>query len=283
MIFVIGGRGRLGRSIAAEFAAQDPVLVAREIYQPWSQKGACDAIARYFEKQAAPCSTIFVASGLLDPRLPPDELLGVNFRLPRNIIEAAGGLGMKVITFGTVMEHLPGMRNHYIESKTALGSYVAGLSRAASPAAHLRLHTLYGVGEPSPFMFLGQMLDSIRRNAAFQMTVGTQLREYHHLEDEAKAIRTIAASNIAGTLTVSHGQPVSLGEIAHAVFSHLGREHLLHMGAVTQPPAENLSRVFVRPDVLRGIGFRDTLPAIVDYVKTLLPPRASCLASIRHE
>lgn len=118
------------------------LLLDREIYQDWSLNNASDKVAYYFQSKKTEDSTIVVASGLLDPHLSPDELLKINFHLPRNIIEGSTKLGFKVVTFGTVMESLLDSKNPYIKSKAVLGDYVAGIASRECRLIHLRLHTL---------------------------------------------------------------------------------------------------------------------------------------------
>lgn len=265
--YLVGGRGRLGQAIAQEYADSGIVSLERSVYEDWSQPDASDKVSRYFDNRSNEGATVFVASGLLDPRLSHEDLLKINYHLPKNLIDGATKLGIKVITFGTVMERLLQSKNPYVQTKTALGEYVRAVASASSPAVHLQIHTLYGVGQPSPFMFLGQMLTSIRNSAPFKMTSGRQLREYHHLADEAKAIREIAKSASPGVVDVSHGKPLRLRTIAESVFHALGKDGLLHVGALPEPPEENYEQVLSPTEILRRVEFRDSLPAIVQYMR----------------
>lgn len=266
-LYLIGARGRLGQAIAHEYGADEIVSLDRSIYEDWSQPGVADLISRYFDKRTDGDATVFVASGLLDPKLSQVDLLRVNHHLPKNLIDGVTKLGIKVITFGTVMEGFLQSKNPYIETKTALGEYVSSVAAAGKPAIHLQIHTLYGLGQPSPFMFLGQMLTSIRDNVPFQMTSGRQLREYHHLWDEAKAIRKIASSAAPGLVNLSHGKPLSLRTIAVCVFQAFGKEELLRVGALPEPPEENYEKVLEPSEILQQVAFRDSLPAIVQYMQ----------------
>ncbi|WP_051481144.1 NAD-dependent epimerase/dehydratase family protein [Paraburkholderia nodosa] len=268
-IYLIGARGRLGQAIAREYADADVVILDRSLYEAWSRDGAEREITRYFERQAGE-SLIFVTSGLLDPRLPAESLQGVNFHLPKNLIAAVSPLGMRVVTFGTVMEAFPGAQNAYVESKRRLNEYVNTSVRAGGTALHLQIHTLYGLGAPTPFMFLGQILDAIRRSAPFPMTSGRQLREYHHLEDEARAIRWLAESTASGTIALSHGSALTLRDIAVSVFEGLGKSELLKVGAIADPVEENFERIFEPVLLPAAIKFRESLPAIVEYMKSCL-------------
>lgn len=270
MKFIVGGRGRLGQAIARQYAAADVLSLDRTVYEGWADEGAEDAVARFFAPWAGSGSTVFVASGLLDPKLAPAEHQKVNYQLPRNVIAGAAAHGLTVVTFGTVMESLLARHNPYIESKAALGQHVAEMAAAGQPVAHVRVHTLFGAGEPSPFMFLGQILTSLRQRTPFNMTLGKQLREYHHVDDEAGAIRMLDAAGVRGVLDLSNGNPVSLYELATTVFAACGAVDLLHVGALAEPLEENYSTVFARHPRLAPQAYRPALPAVVSYLKARL-------------
>ena len=266
-VYLIGARGRLGQAIVNEYADSEIFSLDRSVYEGWSRTGVADLVSRYFDRHSNENATVFVASGLLDSRLSQDELLSVNYHLPKNLIDGAAKLGIKVITFGTVMEGLLKLKNPYIQSKCALRDYVNVVVAQGWPATHLQIHTLFGLGLPSPFMFLGQMLSAIRVNQPFKMTSGRQLREYHHLTDEAKAIRQIANSACPGTLNLSHGKPLSLNTIAESVFQALGKSDLLHIGTLPEPPDENYEKILKPTEIVQQTTFRDSLPAIIQYMQ----------------
>ncbi|ARP92909.1 NAD-dependent epimerase/dehydratase family protein [Bordetella genomosp. 13] len=270
--YLIGAKGRLGHAIEAEFGNDQIISLDRAIYQAWSRPGAAEAVSRFFDGCKDDSTTIFVASGLLDPRLPSEDLSAVNYLLPRNVVEGATKTGAKVITFGTIMEGLLASRNPYIQSKAALAEYVAGAASRNEPVVHVQIHTLYGVGHPSPFMFLGQMLTSIREKRPFEMTSGRQLREYHHLADEARALRKINAGAALGVVNLSHGKPVSLRAIAENVFDAFGMRDLLRVGALPEPAEENYDKVLPPTELARHVAFRDSIPAIVDYMRNCHTP-----------
>lgn len=266
-LYLIGSRGRLGQAIAHQYADCGIVSLDRSTYKDWAKPGVADLVTRYFESYSDQGATVFIASGLLDPRLPQEDLISVNYHLPKNVIDGASKLGIKVITFGTVMERLVELKNSYIQTKAALGDYVDTLAAAGKSVIHVQVHTLYGVGQPSPFMFLGQMLESIQSETPFKMTSGRQLREYHHLADDAKAIRLIEEAATPGVLNLSHGKPLSLKVIAESVFHVLDKDELLHVGALPEPPEENYDRIFRPSEIMQQVAFRDSLPAIVQYMK----------------
>ena len=272
--YLIGSKGRLGQAIFKTFSDDEVVCLDRSVYNDWSYSGATDKILKYFGSVNKTNSTVLVASGLLDANVSNENLISLNYRLPKNIIDGATKLGLRVITFGTVMEGLLTSKNSYVQSKMLLNEYVQSLTAINSHALHIQLHTLYGLGEPSPFMFLGQILSALKNNTAFKMTSGCQLREYHHFLDDAEAIRKIADLQTTGVVNLSHGKPVSLKEIAQQVFSAFGNNHLLKMGALPEPSEENYDKIFLKSDIVSNISFRDSLPAIVNYMKTCYSSKA---------
>lgn len=272
MMFVIGGRGRLGRAISALYGEHAALVLPRQVYQEWWRPNSAGAVARFFESRADNRSTVFVAAGLLDPRLPRDEHMQVNYLLPRHVIEGATRLGMRIVTFGTVMERIiVANKNAYVQSKTQLGEYVAHAADKQAPVTHIRVHTLYGGGEPSSFMFLGQIRRALADHAVFEMSPGNQLREYHHFDDEVRAIRALAEANVNGTIDLNHGEPISLKMLARHIFKSFGAESLLRVGALPEPQEENYGTVFERPPLLNDSNFRATLPAVVSYLRDLSP------------
>jgi hypothetical protein len=134
------------------------------------------------------------------------------------------------------------------------------------PIKHIQLHTLYGIDHPSPFMFLGQMLLTIKSNLPFEMTSGRKLLECHHLEYEAVAIGLIADSSVSGVVILSHGQPVSLRAVVESVFDALEKSHLLRLGALPEPAAENYDHIFRASEVVSTVYFREALPNINGYM-----------------
>jgi len=267
MIFVIGGRGRLGKAIARQYGPGEAVCVERTVYQDWTEQHAQASIDAFFAPLAGKDATVFVTSGLLDPKLSPDDIWKVNVELPCNIVEAGCRHGVRVTTFGTVMEALLADHNPYVRSKVALGRYIADKAAAGAVVSHVRVHTLYGGGAPSPFMFLGQLFAALEQGTPFKMTLGKQLREYHHVDDDARAIRHLDEAGTTGVLDLSHGAPVSLADLAQAVFGAFGAPGQLHIGALPEPREENYGTVFARSPLVAQLPFRDTLPAVVAYLE----------------
>lgn len=269
MIYVIGGRGRLGRAIQSSRPSDEVTVLNRAIYEDWWQADATPRIARFFE--AAPAgSVILVAAGLLDPSLPRADHQRVNVELPTRVMQAMRSSGQRVVTFGTVMERLVEYPNAYVATKAELGRVVVERAAAGDAVLHLQIHTLYGGGEPAPFMFLGQLLRALREQRPFEMSPGRQLREYHHVDDDVAAIHAVLEARLSGLVALSHGAPCTLRDLASHVFAALDRVQLLRIGARPEPPADNYATVLPRPNVLENIHFRPALPGVTAYLKALL-------------
>ena len=272
MNFVVGAKGRLGRVIVNTPSFQ-AIALNRPVYANWWRTGSADAVSRFFERysnEEQEARVIYVCAGILDPSLAMDEHHQINFLLAKHIVEGASKLGWRVLTFGTIMEKVIGLdtSNPYILTKTKLSEFIReySIKTRNTPPLHIRLHTLYGAGLPSPFMFLGQVLDAIAKQISFEMSSGNQLREYHHINDELKAISTLVAAKINGIIELNHGNPLTLKEIATYLFKEFNCLELLKIGSASTPLKENYDLVFERPPLLSQLTFRETLPGLVNYL-----------------
>ena len=272
MNFVLGARGRLGSAFVASCEFGETIALDRMIYSRWTREGAADDVARYFEKSASPKAAgyVFVAAGIIDPSRSPEEHHSVNYLLARNVVEGAHKCGLRVMTFGSVMEAIVGQgsNNSYLASKVRLGNFVREYSAKYGNGLHVRIHTLFGGGVPEKFMFLGQMRNAIARGVRFDMSDGLQLREYHHIDDETKVIAKFVQSNACGVIELSHGSSFRLRDLAIYVFKAFDCPDKLNIGARPTPRDENFDFVFPRSPLLGEFQFRDTFPAVVEYLRT---------------
>lgn len=266
MRFILGSRGRLGAALARAGVDAPLTCLGRDVYEGWAAPGAAAAVSAYFAPWAGSGATVFVAAGLLDPRIDPQQLDAVNLDLPRNVIEGATAHGLRVVTFGTVMERLLAQQNPYVRSKSALGAHVAARAATGADVAHIQIHTLYGGGAPSPFMFLGLIAHALRTGTPLHMTQGRQLREYHHVDDEARAILALDRVGKRGVFDLSCGTAISLRDLAETSFAAFGASGLLHPGAIPEPREENYNTIFERDPLLPADAFRAPLAAIPAYL-----------------
>jgi nucleoside-diphosphate-sugar epimerase len=164
--------------------------------------------------------------------------------------------------------------NRYLASKAILWARIEELAadpRLHGRIAHLRAHTAYGAA-PTPHSFLGQMHESLRARRPFCMSEGRQLREYMHVDDLARSIAALLSRPWTGPVSIdlSAGEPVSLAEVARAVFRAFDGEKLLQLGALPTPVGENTSATFPRsPAWLLGRP-RPAIEGIIQWFSDLL-------------
>jgi nucleoside-diphosphate-sugar epimerase len=274
MIYLIGASGRLGSAICSLVEPQFLNRLARSVYESWWRDDSIHAIRRFFSAQHNTKTSIVIAAGILDPNFSEAGHLKVNFLLPKNVITATAELGIQVVTFGTVSEHFQSEVNPYIRSKKMLSDYLITNCDSAKMSIHIRLHTIFGGGEPNHFMFLGQIYNSLRTGQIMKMTSGNQLREYHHVDDDVIAIWKILNSDYVGMIDLNHGSPTSLRHLAQYLFRRFDCESLLRLSSLPEPISENYEYVFPPHSIYQGSDFRLPLPAIGDYIEDLLDRNA---------
>ena len=133
-------------------------------------------------------------------------------------------------------------------------------------AMHIRFHTVFGANVPQPHMFLGQMLTALVSGDDFRMSSGTQFREYQHVDDIAAAIQIVSGNRGRAAVTIAHGQPIQLGELAQRVFESFDRLDSLKIGALPDQVPDVTAPLGGKLPELAALSFRDTIPAVIDYM-----------------
>lgn len=270
-VFILGSTGQIGNELSNFFYDVKTIKIPQNIYRNWSNPERVSEISKYFtNNNIEQDSMIFISCGILDPKSSKMDLMNANFHIPHNIIKALREIRPKIITFGSIFEKFAENQNLYISSKHRLSSFIESQVSSGSNLLHLRLHTIFGIQKPKPFMFLGQILDSLNQNTFFKMTSGLQLREYHHVTDEVKAIARIASSASLGITEINHGQPLTLKEIAENIFKNVGKSELLKIGGLQDNTHENYFQKLPKSEFASDIVFRDSIPALTEYIKNFL-------------
>ncbi len=206
---------------------------------------------------------LICASGIINPRESAEEIRFANFTVPKLACSIARDHGAKAITLGTVLEDIvpKGKQNPYVQSKKSLAN------AAEKSWLHLQLHTVYGGHAPDRFMFLGQLFKALKDSQRFSMTSGEQLREYHHAEDVAKAILKVGAQTDTGCIDISHGEYITLRELAEEIFTHFDRLDYLGIGDLVSPEAEAFQPIHTRSPLLKDLQFKDTVPNVIEWLE----------------
>jgi nucleoside-diphosphate-sugar epimerase len=118
-------------------------------------------------------------------------------------------------------------------------------------------------------MFLGQIYSSLMNQEPFKMSGGEQIREYHHLDDVANAIRIIGETQESGVRNISSGAPEKLKNIAKAIFSHFDVTPLLNLSSERMNENDNRDLIFKKPTELKDIAFRPTIQNIIGWLEEL--------------
>lgn len=150
-------------------------------------------------------------------------------------------------------------------------------------AAHARIFQLYGSAE-SPKRLVASVVDSCLRGEAALCSDGTQIRDFLHAQDVARALVALLDSDVLGPVNIGSGQPVSLREIVTLVGQLTGRSDLIRLGALPMrsddPPVllPRVCRLFDevgwRPQIGLHFGLEATITERRRQLETVLPSRA---------
>ncbi|MDA8957341.1 NAD-dependent epimerase/dehydratase family protein [Gammaproteobacteria bacterium] len=266
-ILLIGSSGRIGNQILKQFQEYEIICPSRETYSSWHQVEQLENIKNYIK--ANNIGSIFICSGIMNASESERLIFDVNFSLPANIINATRDFGSKIITFGTVMEVIAPDSNIYVRSKQKLQKFINN-EEHNNRILSLKIHTIYGGGPPNEYMFLGQILKSLKNKANFSMSSGEQLREYHHVEDLVKAIKHLFVNNAHGNQHISVGSPTKLKDLATFIFKHFNALSSLKIGAISDNNLDNFEKILPANPLLEKISFRSPYQATVMHLENYL-------------
>ena len=281
LIILFGSSGQIGRAVK-RIALSDHRIKAKIVPIFWSeladnnilnsQKSLLDFI---LEKSSSQNSIDFIfANGIINPQEDPERIMFSNFEFPKKVIQATQHLlSTRYLTIGTIFENFEhtSTNNIYIRSKLELSRWMMNISKkpgSAKRLLHVRLHTLYG-DKPKPFMFLGQIVHSLKMQSDFCMTSGEQLREYHHVDDISSSFLNILCKewNFSPIVQVNSGEPVRLVDLANAIFEFYGKTDLLKIGALQSPNGENLDKSFPRSESWLLPYFRNPITGVTESLR----------------
>lgn len=269
-IFIIGGNSRLAKALVNYYDNGSFFLLKRGIYESWYDKSKRSIIRDYFKSQITSDSIVFITSGILNSKEKSQTINDVNYKLPWNIIKALEGLEVTIVTFGTILENIKDSSNNYVKSKIKLSEKILTFKSSKAKVIHFRLHTLYGYGYPSEFMFLGQLYNSIKNKREFYMSSGYQIREYHHLDDVAQSIDVVIRNDVDGVIELTSGNGIMLRDLAKGIFNEFDLTDLLKIGSLDIQHKEKFSNDYTKNEILTGVAFRDPVDGVCDYLKTII-------------
>lgn len=271
MILLIGRNGNLSKAIQFHFSSENIQIVGSDVSNQWVTSKSNENIEVYLDSLSEKPKLVLYASGVIDPNAPIKDLLDINFHLPKRLQEISLKRNFKLVTFGTIMEKFDGIAtsNPYIFSKRKYLDYLIQSGHTKSNALHLQIHTWYGGANLKPFMFLGEMYSAIQKKEIFKMSLGEQLREYHHISDDLDVFKILLDVDASGVFEINHGEIISLKELAEYVFTSFELSNLLKIGTLPSPEQEIFRIEYTPSSHLKAANFRRTLPGIVEYFKLL--------------
>ncbi|MBP9663882.1 MAG: NAD(P)-dependent oxidoreductase [Pyrinomonadaceae bacterium] len=149
------------------------------------------------------------------------------------ILGSAAEYGPQPTPFREAMSDDP--RSPYATSRSQATRYAMSLaSNVRLPVTVIRLFSVFGIGQPKK-MFLPQLIEHAISGREFLMTIGTQLRDFIHVEDCVSAILLAASSSEANgkIINVAGGVGHKLSDVARVVWRYSGSDpDLLRIGSI---------------------------------------------------
>jgi nucleoside-diphosphate-sugar epimerase len=269
---IVGSTSRLARAYQEAHPEKDFVLAGRAEIESWvTTESISRAWAAYVAALNRPLSDVMLFAAVTDNSIDPDLMNRVNVDLPVGIMDAVAPSGLPVTTFGSVLERQSAESSAYLTSKLRLAREVEKRRRDGERVTHVRFHTMYGAGRPSPHMFLGQALAALESGSSFSMSAGTQARQYQHVDDLIAAIDCVLAEDDKSIYEISSAETNTLREIALSIFGYFDALDRLNIGALALHANEAFDPEYEQDATYERVTFRPTLPAINQYLERFLP------------
>ncbi len=243
---ILGQSGNLGREFLKLYGANiGTIPIDRQLTRYWISEGSVSDIRSYLQaiRKNRQELNLFVCTGMTDPKKVFEVNL-VNNIFPKKIVQASENLDIKIVTFGTVQEDWD-LSNHYIDSKRQFSKWLEQSN--TDYVRNFKLHTLYGGIRTDNNLFLSQIIRSLESGREFKMTSGLQIREYHHQAQVTEYIDYLLKSEpLDHPRHISHGQPVSLRNLAEYIFDRFRVKELLNIDPSINVREDNFNRVYAR-------------------------------------
>ena len=243
---ILGQSGNLGREFLNLYGASiGTIPIDRQLTKTWISESSVSDIRSYLQaiRKKTQRLNLFVCTGMTDPKKEAEVNL-VNNLFPKKIVEASENLDIRIITFGTVQEDW-NLNNHYIDSKRQFSMWLEQSNTGY--VCNFKLHTLYGGIRTDNNLFLSQIIRCLESGIKFKMSSGLQIREYHHQAQVTEYIDFLLKSEtLDHPHHISHGQPISLRNLAEYIFDRFCVKELLDIDHSINVQEDNFNRVYDR-------------------------------------
>lgn len=117
----------------------------------------------------------------------------------------------------------------YGRAKLAAAAYLDAMRNDRLGTAWARLFFLFGPGA-SEHRMPGAVISALSRNVPARCSDGTQLRDFLHVTDAARAIVSLLDSEVTGPINICSGVATSIRQMAQSVADLMGKSELLRLG-----------------------------------------------------
>jgi len=264
-LLIVGANGNFSLALQEILGEKNYRIIDKNLYGDWenSESKLTSVIRKHIDQYNT--KYLLNTVGIISKNCDPEFVNYWNYCFPVHLYQICENLNLTLVTLGSVHENIPDMPtgNPYLESKKSLEQFL--VSKAFRNSLHFQFHTWYGGKHVNPEMFLGQLITSIRGGRIFKMSSGDQLREYHHVIDDATCVLTYFENGMSGTHSISHGELFTLEEIARKLFRHFNCENLLKLNQFSSPKIEVTNKMALPVDNVKT-KFRPTMEGLIEYV-----------------
>jgi nucleoside-diphosphate-sugar epimerase len=263
---IIGANGNFSLQLQEILMVNDSMIINKDVYGDWENFDSKlhNRVAEISQKFNL--RYLINTVGIVSKRYSPDFSRNWNFLFPKYLYNICQELGLILVTLGSIHENIPKMcrGNPYLESKKELEQFLRKDNFENS--VHFQIHTWYGGRRVHPEMFLGQIIDSVKNKTVFDMSDGRQLREYHHVFDDAVCLLKTLQKDVRGAQTISHGEIFTLAEIAFGIFQYFGCEDLLKLDMIKSKSFDVRDKSYLMQGN-SNCSFRPTMKGLIEYVE----------------
>lgn len=161
----------------------------------------------------------------------------------------------RLVLGGSCLEHAtgtPAAASPYARAKQAAHDIAASLPAQDLAVACAHVFWVYGPGEDRR-RGVPSVVRGLLRGHAVDVTAGTQLREYLHVDDVADALRCVLESDLTGRVDIATGAPVPLRRVFEQAALAVGGPGSLRWGARPSGPDDTFE-IPSDPAALRSLG-----------------------------
>lgn len=263
---IVGANGNFSLQLQEFLRTDNPIVFDRNLYSDWENHNS-----KFISKVASISEEfglkyLINTVGIISKNYSADFIKYWNFLFPQHLYQICRELNLTLVTLGSFHETIKEMctDNPYLESKKELEQFL--VKNNFENSAHFQFHTWYGGRNIQPEMFLGQIINSLKNKTIFNMSDGKQVREYHHVFDDATCMLKILRNAVDGKYAISHGERLSLKEIAYGIFQYFNCEDLLNLNKIEPLRFEVRNENFLDLKISQ-CEFRPTMRGLIDYVE----------------